>query len=237
MSTAEERFQAMIAKRKKNKDIDKEEKIVIIEEKEIDKEKKMKKLFSIEDDVFNTLTEDKELIDYLKNKSLEMLKIQGNNVILLGKNLTEVFEELGRKGSPEGLYIKYLEFNGYKKDTALRLRKRYEIFSKCKSEELKQIVSILPIRSMEQLYREQDFILNELEKNNAEITYKKVLDIINKKDNIIEFKEVVEEKKYSYNPEKIDILYREINDKYDNLDKRKKEKIDKLLFEIEKLLK
>ena len=221
MSTAEERFQAMIAKRKKNKDIDKEEKIVIIEEKEIDKEKKMKKLFSIEDDVFNTLTEDKEL----------------NNVILLGKNLTEVFEELGRKGSPEGLYIKYLEFNGYKKDTALRLRKRYEIFSKCKSEELKQIVSILPIRSMEQLYREQDFILNELEKNNAEITYKKVLDIINKKDNIIEFKEVVEEKKYSYNSEKIDVLYREINDKYDNLDKRKKEKIDKLLFEIEKLLK
>ena len=86
---------------------------------------------------------------------------------------------------------------------------------------------------MEQLYREQDFILNELEKNNTEITYKKVLDIINKKENIIEFKEVVEEKKYSYNPEKIDVLYREINDKYDNLDKRKKEKIDKLLFEIE----
>ena len=45
MSTAEERFQAMIAKRKKNKDIDKEEKIVIIEEKEIDKEKKDEKTF------------------------------------------------------------------------------------------------------------------------------------------------------------------------------------------------
>lgn len=135
----------------------------IVKEEKTNK-KDIKEIFSIEDSVFNTLTNDIELIEYLKNKSLEMLKIQGNNIIMLGKNLTEVFEELGRKGSPEGLYLKYLEFNGYKKDTALRLRKRYELFKKSKADVVKQIISILPVRSIEQLYKEQDSVLPELEK-------------------------------------------------------------------------
>lgn len=114
MSTAEERFQAMMAKRKKTKETSEKIEPTIIKGEKNNK-KDIKEIFSIEDSVFNSLTNDIELIEYLKNKSLEMLKIQGNNIIMLGKNLTEVFEELGRKGSPEGLYLKYLEFNGYKK--------------------------------------------------------------------------------------------------------------------------
>ena len=209
MSTAEERFQAMMAKRKKTKEsVEKEEKPIIVNEK--NSKKDIKEIFVIEDSVFGDFTNDVELIEYLKNKSLEMLKIQGNNIIMLGKNLTEVFEELGRKGSPDGLYLKYLEFNGYKKDTALRLRKRYELFKKSKADVVKQIIAILPVRSIEQLYKEQDSVLPELEKNSIEIS--------------------------SYNIDRLDSLYRRINNRYDELDEKRKEKLDKLLFEIEKLL-
>ena len=235
MSTAEERFQAMMAKRKKTKEKVEEKEVSVIEKKEIRKSKDIKEIFQIEDSVFSNLTKDVELIEYLKNKSLEMLKIQGNNVIRLGKNLTEVFEELGRKGSPEGLYIKYLEFNGYKKDTALRLRKRYELFISAKSDTVKQIISILPIRSIEELYRQQESMLLKLENDIEGLTYKKAVDIINSNKISIELKEK-EEELYNYSFEKIDSLYERINKNYDKLDERKREKIGKLLFEIEKIL-
>lgn len=237
MSTAEERFQAMMAKRKKSKEIvDKIEETTPKNEKS--NKKDIKEIFSIDDEVFNSLTNDGELIEYLKNKSLEMLKIQGNNIIMLGKNLTEVFEELGRKGSPEGLYIKYLEFNGYKKDTALRLRKRYELFKKSKSEVVKQLVAILPVRSIELLYKEQENILPELERNSENLTYKKTLEILKKSNESIELKDKIEEEvSYSFNFERIDSLYRRINNQYEELDEKRKEKLGKLFWEIEKLLK
>lgn len=237
MSTAEERFQAMMAKRKKSKEIvDKIEETTPKNEKS--NKKDIKEIFFIDDEVFNSLTNDGELIEYLKNKSLEMLKIQGNNIIMLGKNLTEVFEELGRKGSPEGLYIKYLEFNGYKKDTALRLRKRYELFKKSKSEVVKQLVAILPVRSIELLYKEQENILPELERNSENLTYKKTLEILKKSNESIELKDKIEEEvSYSFNFERIDSLYRRINNQYEELDEKRKEKLGKLFWEIEKLLK
>ncbi len=234
MSTAEERFQAMMAKRKKIKENEGEKELSIPKNEKSNK-RDIKEIFSIEDSIFSSLTNDIELVEYLKNKSLEMLKIQGNNIIMLGKNLTEVFEELGRKGSPEGLYLKYLEFNGYKKDTALRLRKRYELFKKSKSDVVKQIIAILPVRSIEQLYREQETILPELEKNSEELTYKKMLDMLKKNSERIEEKEDKIEV-ISYSVDRIDNLYRRINNRYEELDERRKEKLDKLLFEIEKLL-
>lgn len=84
MSTAEERFQAMMAKRKKAKETEqKVGKPIVVNEK--NSKKDIKEIFLIEDSVFGDLTTDIDLIEYLKNKSLEMLKIQGNNIIMLGK--------------------------------------------------------------------------------------------------------------------------------------------------------
>jgi len=96
----------------------------------------------------------------------------------------------------------------------------------------------LPVRSVEQLYKEQDKILLELEQKSEDLTYKKVLDILKKNNESIELKDKIEEEvSYSLNFERIDSLYRRINNKYDELDEKKKEKIGKLFFEIEKLLK
>lgn len=234
MSTAEERFQAMMAKRKKEK----EEKVELKETKKIDKivKRDIKEIFPIEDEVFGDLTEDRELIEFLKLKSLEILKIQANNIIMIGKNLTEVFEELGRKGSPDGIYLKYLEFNGYKKDTALRLRKRYELFKSVENESLKQIIAIIPVKSMELLYKEKTEKLKMLEEKKDNLTYNEAIKIINTieiKNNIIEEKNNIN---INFNFEKIENLYRKINEEYSKLNDRKKEKLNKLLLEIEKIL-
>lgn len=65
-----------------------------------------------------------------------------------------------------------------------------------------------------------------------------MLDMLKKNSETIELKDKIEEEvSYSYNVEKLDSLYRKINNRYDELDEKRKEKIGKLLFEIEKLLK
>lgn len=231
MSTVEDRFQAMLAKRKKEKKEENSE-VVVKNKNSI----AITDVFEVDSSIFSDLTDDRELVEFLEKKSVEMLSIQSKNMILLGKNLTEVFNELGRKGSPEGLYVKYIEFNGYKKDTALRLRKRYELFEATKNERIKQIISILPVRAIEQFYKEKEEIFAILDEENNDVDYKRVLDIIkSRKTQNIEYRNT-EEINYDFEIGQLDDLYKKINNKFDELDKKKKEKIAKLLLEIEKIL-
>ncbi|WP_288876546.1 hypothetical protein [uncultured Fusobacterium sp.] len=233
MSAVEERFQAMLAKRKK-------EKIEVVEKKQkgvLSKKKiDIADVFEVDSSVFNNLTDDKELVKYLEEKSIEMLSIQSKNIILLGKNLTEVFNELGKKGSPEGLYLKYLEFNGYKKDTALRLRKRYELFSLTTDERIKNIISILPVRAIEEFYKDKENILSLLLEEKNDIDYKRAKDIIDSKTVTVKEIKKVSSAEINFGIEKIEDLYEKINNNFNKLDGKKKEKITKLLLEIEKLL-
>lgn len=231
MSTVEDRFQAMLAKRKKEKKEENSE-VVVKNKNSI----AITDVFEVDSSIFGDLTDDRELVEFLEKKSVEMLSIQSKNMILLGKNLTEVFNELGRKGSPEGLYVKYIEFNGYKKDTALRLRKRYELFEATKNERIKQIISILPVRAIEQFYKEKEDIFAILDEENNDVDYKRVLDIIkSRKTQNLEYRNT-EEINYDFEIGQLDDLYKKINNKFDELDKKKKEKIAKLLLEIEKIL-
>ncbi len=68
------------------------------------------------------------------------------------------------------------------------------------------------------------------------MTYKKMLDMLKKSNEAIEVKEKNSIEISSYNIDRLDSLYRRINNRYDELDEKRKEKLDKLLFEIEKLL-
>lgn len=234
MGKAEERLQAMLAQRKKEKERENIEKKEVVIYEDNGKEN-LKKVIFFEDNIFSEIEKDNETIEFLKEKSLELLSIQSKNVIMLGKNLTEVFEELGKKGSPEGVYLKYLEFNGYKKDTALRLRKRYELFKRVKNNDLRSIITLLPVKSIELLYKNQEEFISLLDKKNKNLTYTEVVEILN--SNIekqalksIPVFEIV------YDNEKINILYQKMQNTYKTLDKTKKEKLNKLLFEIEKVL-
>ena len=76
----------------------------------------------------------------------------------------------------------------------------------------------------------------EVEKKSENLTYKKMLDMLKKSNEAIEVKEKNSIEISSYNIDRLDSLYRRINNRYDELDEKRKEKLDKLLFEIEKLL-
>lgn len=233
MSAVEERFQAMLAKRKKDKKAENKESAVAKVSKN---SVVISDIFAVDSDVFGELTQDRDLVRFLEEKSLEMLSIQSQNIIQLGKNLTEVFNELGRKGSPEGLYVRYIEFNGYKKDTALRLRKRYELYSMAEDERVKKIISILPVRAIEKFYKDKENLLSIIMEEKDDIDFKRVKDIIDsQKNEVIELKED-KSLDIGFEIEKIDDLYKKINNRFDKLDEKKKEKLAKLLLEIEKLL-
>lgn len=109
---------------------------------------------------FQELSVDNYLKNYLIDKSKELINLQVNDAIKMGKILEEVSQELGKKGSPEGIYGTFLKYNGINPKTALRLRKRYTLFFEA-PEHVKLIVSLLTVREIEELdkKRELNFIL------------------------------------------------------------------------------
>lgn len=106
---------------------------------------------------FHELSIDNYLQNYLIDKSKELINLQVNNAIKMGKILEEVSQELGKKGSPEGVYGNFLRYNGINSKTALRLRKRYTLFSEA-PEHAKVIVSLLTVREIEELDRKRELL-------------------------------------------------------------------------------
>lgn len=227
----QELFKEKLAARKKETEernkLSKQEQSLILPNNNIEK------VFQIPTNLYDDLTNDKELIDFLNQKTLEITKIHCAGNIFIGKELTEVYEKLSKKGSPDGMYVRFLEVSGYKKDTALRYRKRYELYTKANNNAAKQIISILPVKLLENLYREQDL----LEKIDVEgMDYKKASDIINKKTEPILISEVEKKEEFVFEMEELPILQTQIKEKYNNLNQKEKDKLNKLLFEIKSLL-
>jgi len=86
------------------------------------------------------LSENKELNDYLITKSQELLGVQINARLNLGRIFQEVFDKLA--GSPQdGVYVKWLEVNGFNKMTALRHRNRFKLYKLMPTDHLKYLIS------------------------------------------------------------------------------------------------
>ena len=227
----QELFKAKLAARKK--ETEERSKIIEQEQSLILPNNEIKKVFQIPTNLYDDLTDDKELVDYLNKKTLELLKINGAGNIIIGKQLTEVFEKLAGQGKADGLYTKFLIVSGYKQDTALRYRKRYELYRKVNSNAAKQIISVMTVKMVETLHKEQDL----LEKIDVEgIEYKVAADIINKKTEAILIPEVDKKVENIFEMEELPFLQNKIKEKYDNLNKKEKDKLNKLLFEIKSLL-
>ena len=193
----------------------------------------MVKTFQIPNDLYSDFTDDKELVDYLNEKTLALLKINGAGNIMIGKELTEVYEKISKKGSSDGMYVRFLEVSGYKKDTALRYRKRYELYKKAKNNSTKQIISVMTVKLIEELYKEQEL----LEKIDVEgIDYKTALDIINKINETILIDKKDKKEEFIFEIEELPFLQIQIKEKYDNLNQKEKEKLNKLLLGIKSLL-
>lgn len=201
----------------------KEENIVI---DKVITEDELKDVLDLE--VINSISEDKELVSFLKENTIKLFNIQAKSVILIGEVLTEVFERLSKQGSSEGIYEKWLKLNNFNKQTALRYRKRYFVFNEVK-EDSKNIVLTLSQNIIDKIYENKELI--ELLNNGA--SKRELINNINTKN--IGLKE-----------EKLDLidfsfknyinLFSDFDKKIETLKEKEKIELQKYLEKINKIL-
>ena len=182
---------------------------------------------------FHELSIDNYLQNYLIDKSKELINLQVNDAIKMGKILEEVSQELGKKGSPEGVYGNFLRYNGINSKTALRLRKRYTLFSEA-PEHAKIIVSLLTVREIEELDKKRELLHKfypSITLEEAKKLFKgEVKEIENKKEKEEENgKEITDIGIYSF-------LQTSLQDDLNSLPEKKQKQVAKLLEKLEKLV-
>lgn len=182
---------------------------------------------------FQELSVDNYLKNYLIDKSKELINLQVNDAIKIGKILEEVSQELGKKGSPEGIYGNFLKYNGINSKTALRLRKRYTLFSEA-PEHAKIIVSLLTVREIEELDKKRELLdkfYPGITLEEAKTFFKgEIKEIENKKEKDEENgKEITDIGIYSF-------LQTSFQDDLISLPEKKQKQVAKLLEKLEKLV-
>ena len=183
-------------------------------------------------DPFQELSVDNYLKNYLIDKSKELINLQVNDAIKMGKILEEVSQELGKKGSPEGIYGDFLKYNGINSKTALRLRKRYTLFFEA-PEHVKLIVSLLTVREIEELDRKRELLdkfYPGITLEEAKKLFKgEVKEVENKKEEEENGKEITDIGIYSF-------LQTSLQDDLSSLPEKKQKQVAKLLEKLEKLV-
>jgi arsenate reductase-like glutaredoxin family protein len=137
------------------------------------------KLLPQEINVTFEISEDKQLNEYLISKSKELIGIQANARLELGKIFQEVHDKLsGNKHT--GLYVKWLAINGYNKMTALRHRNRYELYMEMKSTNGRTLVATVPQRSVDAVLSHKDRV-SIIDLLNGSMTKDELLSILENK--------------------------------------------------------
>lgn len=187
--------------------------------------------------LFKELTTDEKIIDLLLKSSIEIFKVQAKNVIELGKIFKNVFDELGGEGSKYiGLYEKWLIANNISKSTALRYRKRYELYSSVTLDK-KNLILLLPQKYIDLIYLEENKS-RIIELINKGANKKEIVELIDNQEIIIPISEKTKEviKEFNYVPKFIKFSS-EVDNKIKELDEKKKRDLQKYLKKIEELLK
>ena len=94
------------------------------------------------------LCETKEENEFLELKTKELLNVQANASIQLGKIMTEVSQKI----TEDITYCQWLELVGFNRMTALRHRRRYDLFQSVNNNIAKEIVASLSFRDIEKIY-------------------------------------------------------------------------------------
>lgn len=169
--------------------------------------------------------------NYLKQKTYEIALVSTKGVLALGKIFKEVFEELGNQNS--GTYEKWVELSGFNKRTALRYRKKFELFNLVDNSK-KQEIALYSFELIEKIFQEE--IPEIIGLINGGITKKELSDLLiqNKK---------IEEKKTKISEFKFD-EYRDVFHNFSNfeskikkLDLEKQNELKKYLEKIKEILK
>lgn len=189
-------------------------------------------------EVFKEITTDEKIISLLLNSSIELFKIQSKNVVELGRVFSSVYNELGGEGSKyTGLYEKWLLANNISKSTALRYRKRFELYADVIPEK-KSIVLLLSQKYIDLIYLEENRkkYINLINKG---ANKKEIIEFINNQDIVIPIEEKIKEETnfdFNYIPKFIKFSP-EVDDKIKVLDEKKKRDLQRYLKKIETILK
>ena len=202
----------------------KKEEIEIIENSI--KEEELKDILDL--DGINSISEDQELVKFLKENTVKLFSIQAKSVILIGEILTTVFEKLAKQGSQDGIYEKWLKLNNFNKQTALRYRKRYSVFTQVNGEN-KNIVLTLPQNVIDVMHENEEHI----KLLNNGISKKELINNINglKIEDKREYSNFIE-----FDFKEYKNIFFDFDKKIESLKERDKKELQKYLIKIQEIL-
>ena len=176
-------------------------------------------------------TDDPEIDDFLNDKSFKILDLAAASSILLGSIFIEVQEYLADKVNSDTTYIKWLESNGFNRMTALRYKKRAEIYNSLKSSRAKYFIGVTSQRIIDEIskYEDRKEILYYLEEMN---NYDEIENFL-KKDVVLEIEEKTEKENIEIKERIKKLPLKNI----ERLDNEKKNQVNELVQKIEEILK
>lgn len=195
--------------------------------------KKNENLIDLKDFEYISYTNNNEVDDFLNEKSFMLINFIGKSNIFLGNIFLEVQNYLNDNSIEETTYCDWLERNGFNRMTALRYKKRAEIYNSLISENSKKFMALVNQRIIDEIYKfyDRQMILNYLEKidNISEIESYLNNALILKKD---------EEEMKVIEVDNLDLenRVRKLSISIENLEPKKQKQIDSLLKKIEKIM-
>ncbi|WP_407536316.1 hypothetical protein QCB49_09945 (plasmid) [Cetobacterium somerae] len=180
--------------------------------------------------------DDEDVNYFLKEKTAQICQLQANSSLELGKIFCEAVNRLAGDNHYNGLYEKWLLKIGFNKMTALRHRKRYELYTQVKNEHSKKLISILPVRILSELVNsnEKEEILNMIEEN-PKFKVNDIKELLINKDEIVIVDELNDDKFYFKEIESL----KKLDVKKLDLVKAKqlKDELEKILEDVKRILK
>ena len=189
-------------------------------------------LYSEEDfSYINEILEEEDLREFLKDRTKKLLIQKDFTVIFLGDTLEEVFQKIGNHKN--GTYQKWLHLVGINERTALRYRNKANLFKKATSFNAKKVIFELSHDNIQMILDNKDIeekVLNSIENGANKKDIQKLLATEQLSFNIKQEKETFEKDINFSN------ISNEIVDKWENLDSRKKKKVETLFIKIKKII-
>ena len=173
--------------------------------------KKDENLIDLKDFEYISYTNNNEVDDFLNEKSFMLINFIGKSNIFLGNIFLEVQNYLNDNSIEETTYCDWLQRNGFNRMTALRYKKRAEIYSSLLSENSKKIIALAKINNISEI---ENYLNNALtlkkDEEEVEIIEVDSLDLENR--------------------------VRKLSTSIENLEPKKQKQVDSLLKKIEKIM-
>ncbi|MCL4580424.1 hypothetical protein YWH7199_02630 [Fusobacterium nucleatum YWH7199] len=194
--------------------------------------KKDENLIDLKDFEYISYTNNNEVDDFLNEKFM-LINFIGKSNIFLGNIFLEVQNYLNDNSIEETTYCDWLQRNGFNRMTALRYKKRAEIYNSLLSESSKKIIALANQKTIDEIYKFNDRqgILTSLEKINN------ISEIENYLNNALTLKK--DEKEVEIiEVDNLDLenRVRKLSISFENLEPKKQKQVDSLLKKIEKIM-